>query len=219
MYSVVVPIYRNAEFVPLLIAEFGRIAALVAERFRMPMEVVFVVDGSPDNSYELLQQALPDARFRSQLVLHARNFGSFAAMRTGLRAAKGEAFGIIAADLQEPPELLIAFLENLVEGSCDVVIGVREGRDDPASSRISANLFWWLYRRLVIRDIPEGGVDLFACNLAVRNELLRLDEAHSSLVGLLFWLGFRRREVRYRRRARSMGKSAWTFGKKLTYLS
>ena len=218
MYSVVVPIYRNAEFVPLLVSEFGRIAALVAERFRMPMEVVFVVDGSPDNSYDLLKQALPDARFRSQLVLHARNFGSFAAMRTGLRAAKGETFGIIAGDLQEPPELLIGFLESLADDSCDIVIGVREGRDDPALSRFYANLFWRLYRRLVIKDIPEGGVDLFACNLAVRNELLRLDEAHSSLVGLLFWLGFRRREVKYKRRARAMGKSAWTFGKKVTYL-
>lgn len=218
MYSVIVPIYRNAEFVPLLMSEFGRIAALVENRFRMPMEVVFVVDGSPDNSYELLKEALPDAPFRSQLVLHARNFGSFAAIRTGLRAAKGVTFGVIAADLQEPPELLIAFLENLVDDSCDVVIGVREGRDDPASSRFYAKLFWWFYRRLVIKDIPEGGVDLFACNLAVRNELLRLDEAHSSLVGLLFWLGFRRREVRYKRRARAMGKSAWTIGKKVTYL-
>jgi glycosyltransferase involved in cell wall biosynthesis len=218
MYSVIVPIYRNAEFVPLLISEFGRIAARVAERFRMPMEVVFVVDGCPDNSYELLKEALPDAPFRSQLVLHTRNFGSFAAMRTGLRAAKGETFGIIAGDLQEPPELLIAFLENLVDDGCDIVIGVRESRDDPAASRFYANLFWWLYRRLIIKDIPEGGIDLFACNLAVRNELLRLDEAHSSLVGLLFWLGFRRREVSYSRRARAMGKSAWTFGKKVTYL-
>ena len=218
MYSVVVPIYRNASFVPLLIAEFSRIAALVADRFGMPMEVVFVVDGSPDDSHELLQRALPDAPFRSQLVLHARNFGSFAAIRTGLHAAGGEMFGVIAADLQEPPELLIAFLENLVGDNCDVVVGVREGRADPASSRISANVFWWLYRRLVMTDIPEGGVDLFACNLAVRNELLRLDEAHSSLVGLLFWLGFRRREVSYRRRARTIGKSGWSFGKKLDYL-
>lgn len=218
MYSVIVPLYRNAEFVPLLVSEFGRIAALIAESYGKPMEVVFVVDGVSDNSYELLKQALPHAAFVSQLVLHARNFGSFAAIRTGLHAARGELFAAISADLQEPPELLIAFLENLADDACDIVIGIRESRDDPPMSRFYANLFWRFYRRLIVKEIPEGGVDLFACNLRVRNELLRLEEAHSSLIGLLFWLGFRRREVRYKRRARAMGKSAWTFRKKVGYL-
>lgn len=218
MYSVVVPVYRNAEFIPLLLSEFGRIGKLIAERFGMPMEVVFVVDGSPDNSYGLLKEALPNALFKSQLVLHARNFGSFAAIRTGLHAAKGKTFAVIAADLQEPPELLIAFLEKLVDDSCDIAIGVREGRDDPPLTRFSANMFWRFYRRLIVKDIPMGGVDLFACNLRVRTELLRLEEAHSSLIGLLFWLGFRRCEVPYRRRARAFGKSAWTFAKKVNYL-
>jgi hypothetical protein len=86
-------------------------------------------------------------------------------------------------------------------------------------SRFSANLFWTFYRRLIVKEVPEGGVDLFACNTAVREELLKIEEAHSSLVGLLFWIGFRRSEVRYKRRARAMGKSAWTFRKKLSYLS
>ncbi len=218
MYSVVVPMYRNAEFVPLLVSEFGRIAAVVADRFAVPMEVVFVIDGTTDDSHELLREALPHARFQSQVVLHARNFGSFAAIRTGLHAAKGDLFAAIAADLQEPPELLISFLENLADDGCDIVVGVREGRDDPPLSRFSANLFWQFYRKLIVREIPEGGVDLFACNDTVRRELLRLEEANSSLIGLLFWLGFRRREVSYKRRARTMGKSAWTFRKKITYL-
>lgn len=218
MYSVVVPMYRNAEFVPLLVSEFDRIAAIVANRFGMSMELVFVVDGRTDDAYELLQQFLPHAQFRSQIVLHARNFGSFAAIRTGLHVARGTIFAAIAADLQEPPELLVAFLEALAGDTCDIAVGVREGRDDPPVSRFMANLFWRFYRYLVVKDIPEGGVDLFACNTAVRSELLRLEEAHSSLIGQLFWLGFRRREVKYRRRARAMGKSAWTFRKKVTYL-
>jgi glycosyltransferase involved in cell wall biosynthesis len=218
MFSVVVPVYRNAEFIPLLLSEFNRIAASVSVRFGMPIEVVFVVDGSPDASYELLQELLPGAAFKSQLVLHSRNFGSFAAIRTGLRAAKGDIFSVISTDLQEPPELLIAFLENLIDDRCDIVVGIREGRDDPALSRISANLFWRLYRRWIASEMPEGGVDLFACNSSVRGELLNLKEAHSSLVGLIFWLGFRRLEVKYRRRRRTMGKSAWTFRMRVIYL-
>lgn len=218
MFSVIVPVYRNAEFVPQLIAEFTEISAIVAERYGMPMEFVFVVDASPDDSFEILESALPLAPFQSQLLLHARNFGSFPAIRTGLRAARGDYFAVIAADLQEPPELLIRFLDELVNDESDIAVGVREGRDDPGMSRLYANLFWGFYRRFIVRDIPPGGVDVFGCNRRIRDELLQLEEANSSLVGLVYWLGFRRSEVSYQRRARAYGKSTWTFKKKINYL-
>ncbi len=218
MFSVIVPVYRNAEFVPQLIAEFSAINAIVAERYAMPMEFVFVVDASPDDSFDLLKEALPRAPFQSQLLLHARNFGSFAAVRTGLRAARGDYFATIAADLQEPPDLLLRFLDRLVHGDADIAVGVRQGREDPGVSRLSANIFWGFYRRFVVRDIPPGGVDVFGCNRRIRDELLRLEEANSSLVGLVFWLGFRRCEIPYERRARAYGKSAWTVRKKINYL-
>ena len=157
-------------------------------------------------------------RFPSQLVLHARNFGSLAAIRTGLLAGRGTYFGVIAADLQEPPQLLVDFLAPLVTNVADIVVGRREGREDPAATRISANLFWRLYRIFVNPDIPSGGVDLFGCNRQVRDELIRLEESHSSLVGLLFWVGFRRCEAPYVRRTRAHGKSSWTVAKKFTYL-
>ena len=130
MFSVVIPVYQNAEFIPLLIKEFSRISTVAQERLGLPTEFVFVVDGSPDNSYELLEEALPQAPFPSQLIMHARNFGSMAAVRTGLKAANGDYIANISADLQEPPELLLQFAEALTIGSYDIVIGVREGRDD-----------------------------------------------------------------------------------------
>lgn len=218
MFSVIIPVYRNAEFVPQLIGEFTRISSEVRSRYGMVTEFIFVVDASPDDSHELLEHALPRAPFQSQLILHARNFGSFAAIRTGLRAAKGDYCAVIAADLQEPPELLIRFLERLLHDASDIVVGVREGRDDPAMTRLSANIFWGFYRRFVVREIPAGGVDVFGCNRRIRDELLSLEEANSSLVGLVYWLGFRRSEVRYERRARAFGKSAWTLSKKVNYL-
>jgi polyisoprenyl-phosphate glycosyltransferase len=217
-YSVIIPVYRNEEFIPALLSEFSRIHDIVTERFGLVTEFVFVVDGSPDNCYPLLRQELPKSPFPSQLVLHTRNFGSLAAMRTGLQVGKGLYFGIIAADLQEPPELLLDFLVPLVTDVADVVVARRLGREDPAASRISADLFWRLYRLFVNPDIPPGGVDVFACNRQVRDELLRLEESNSSLVGLLYWVGFRRHETPYARRARAFGRSAWTFRKKLTYL-
>lgn len=216
--SIVIPVYRNAESIPDLIEALSGVVHQAAQNFDYVIEVVFVVDGSPDNSHALLEQALLGAPFASQLLLHSRNFGSFAAIRTGLQAARGEHFGVIAADLQEPPELALRFLDKLRAGECDVVVGRRENRQDPLLSRAASNLFWKLYKKFVIREISEKGVDVFGCNKVFRDHLLQLGEANSSLVGLIFWLGFKRGEVLYERRAREHGKSAWTFKKKVTYL-
>lgn len=218
MLSIVIPVYRNEGSIPDLIAALGEVSAQAQRDYGCPVEVVFVVDGSPDHCHALLAQRLPDAPFAAQLLLHSRNFGSFAAIRSGLQAARGKYFAVIAADLQEPPELTLQFFEKLKAGDCDVVVGCRENRQDPLLSRCSANLFWSLYKRFVIRDIPEKGVDVFGCNRAFRDQLLHLGEANSSLVGQIFWLGFRRGEVRYERRERQHGQSAWTFKKKFNYL-
>src|SRR5262245_63351849 len=101
-YSVIVPVYQNEEFIPSLVSEFSRIHEIVAERFGLTTEFVFVVDGSPDNCYALLREALPKGPFSSQLVLHTRNFGSLASIRTGLQVGRRAYSGIIAADLQQP---------------------------------------------------------------------------------------------------------------------
>lgn len=218
MLSIVIPVYRNEASIPDLIAALTDVAHRAKQDFNCAMEVVFVVDGSPDNSHSILEQALPAVPFASQLLLHSRNFGSFSAIRTGLQAATGNYFGVVAADLQEPPELVLQFLEKLFAGHCDVVVGCRENRHDPLLSRSASNLFWKLYKKFVIREIPEKGVDVFGCNKAFRDQLILLEEANTSLVGLIFWLGFKRSEVTYERRARQHGKSAWTLKKKFNYL-
>lgn len=217
-FSIIIPVYRNSESIPDLIVALSNVAATVRRRFDFMTEVVFVVDGSPDDSYAQLERLLPKAPFASQLLLHSRNFGSFAAIRTGLEFAQGDFFGVIAADLQEPPELLLNFLEKLYSNEFDIVVGSRESRHDPLMTSLISNLFWKSYKKLVIPDIPQNGVDVFGCNLEFRNHLLELGESNSSLVGLVFWLGFRRTEVLYTRQARQHGKSAWTVRKKLNYL-
>jgi glycosyltransferase involved in cell wall biosynthesis len=218
VFSAIIPVYKNEASLPDLVAGLGLIAGEIERRTGDPLEVVFVVDGSPDQSFRVLANLLPGAPFASQLLLHSRNFGSFSAIRTGLGAARGGSFGVIAADLQEPTELLVEFCKELQDDACDVVIGCREKRDDPLTSRIASGIFWSLYKRFVIPDLPAGGVDVFGCNARFRDELLRLEESNSSLVGLIFWLGFRRSEISYRRRERKYGKSAWSFSRKLNYL-
>jgi polyisoprenyl-phosphate glycosyltransferase len=215
LISLVIPVYRNAENISALLAALTDLD----RGLEGALEVVFVVDGSPDDSHARLAAALPTQAFRSQLLSLSRNFGSFAAIRAGLQEARGGRFAVMAADLQEPPELVQTFDERLRSGTCDIVIGTRATRADPALSRVGSGAFWFAYRRWVQPELPVGGVDVFGCTHQVRDEILKLEESNSSLVGLLFWVGFRRELVPYHRRARTSGRSAWTFAKKVRYLS
>jgi len=123
----------------------------------------------------------------------------------------------MAADLQEPPALIASFFEILTSGRADIVFGVRSRRSDPRLSELASSLFWWVFRRFVIEDMPAGGVDIFGCSRQVCDRLLQLPEINSNPIALLFWLGYRREYVVYERAARLEGKSAWTTGKKLRH--
>ena len=212
-HSLIIPVYRNEENIPDLILALDELASAI-EAF----EVVFVVDGSPDNSAELLAQKLPGARFAWQLVELSRNFGAFSAIRQGLALARGQCLAVMAADLQEPPELIIEFFRELKSGLCDVIVGVRASRIDPLPTRLFSQTYWWFYKRLIMRQVPTGGVDVFGCNRAFCTALLSLEERDSSLIGQLFWLGFRRKEIKYQRRPRLAGKSAWNFRRRFRYM-
>jgi polyisoprenyl-phosphate glycosyltransferase len=213
-YSVIIPVYKNEGSISRLLQTLEEINTNLENQ----LEAVFVVDGSPDQSYALLKEALDKLSFPAQLLAHSRNFGSFPAIRSGLMVARGDFFGVMAADLQEPPELLVDFFKNLAADKCDVAIGTRIGRNDPFLSRLASGLFWGIYRRLVMPEMPEGGVDVFGCNRIFREQLLKLEESRSSLIALIFWLGFRRKIVGYERQVREEGKSAWTFRKKMDYM-
>lgn len=158
MHSLVIPVYGNEAS----IGELLEAIAGLSRRLSQPLEAVFVVDGSPDRSYALLRDALPRMPFPAQLLVHSRNFGAFAAIRTGLAAARGEDVAVMAADLQDPIELIERFYDVLARDEADVIIGTRVARADPFLSRVASGVFWWLYRRLVLPQIPPGGVDVFA---------------------------------------------------------
>src|SRR5688572_4659672 len=138
MLSLIVPVYRSEENLPRLFDALTRLAGQLPR----PLEVVFVVDGSPDRSREILAGRLPSWPVQSQLLELSRNFGSFAAIGAGLAAARGDFVAVIAADLQEPPELVIEFEKILASGAADVVFGRRERRRDPWLSQLLSSAFW-----------------------------------------------------------------------------
>lgn len=212
--SVVIPVYKNSASLAVLCDRLDDVAAAVQN-----MEVIFVVDGSPDDSLEVLRGQVPGRRFTSTLVALSRNFGSFSAIRTGLGLAHGRHIVVISADLQEPPELIVDFVEALRSKDVDLVLGRRVSRADPFMTRVTSGAFWWVYRRLIQPQMPPGGVDVFACTTNVRDALLSMRETNTSLVGQLLWVGFVTVTIDYDRVERPFGKSSWTMRKKLRYMS
>ncbi len=212
MLSIVIPVYKNEANLDRLLAELVRLHSTLPD-----LEVVFAIDGSPDHCAEILAARLPATGLRSQLLLLSRNFGSFSAICAGLEHGLGDRFAVIAADLQEPPALIAEFDEILRSGRADITFGVRSSRTDPWLTEITSTLFWSLYRRFVIPEMPAGGVDVFGCTRQVRDRLLTLRESHTNLIALLLWLGYRQVFVPYQRLERLEGQSSWTFAKKLRY--
>jgi len=148
----------------------------VGRRLDGAFEPVFVVDGSPDRSLELLQEMLPSSDFPSQIISLSRRFGSFAAIRANLASGSEDLFAVMAADLQKQPELIVSFQDAMQSGRYDVAVGCRDSRSDPLPDRLFSIAFWELYRTFVQREVPRGGVDVFGCTGRFRAEILRLRE-------------------------------------------
>jgi polyisoprenyl-phosphate glycosyltransferase len=181
------------------------------------VDCVFVVDGSPDDSALQLELCLRDASLEAQVLQLSRNFGSQNAIRVGISHASGDFIAVMAADLQEPISLYKEFFLALSVRGSDIALGKRISRADPILSKMLSKIYWRFYKRWVNPAIPKGGVDVFACTRDVAQKLTSFNETDSSLIGLLFWLGFEREFVEYTRQERHSGKSAWTIQKKVRY--
>lgn len=215
MRSLVIPVYKNAENIASLVKAIEEMAS----RIEGELEVVFVVDGSPDDSYRLLHERLPSAKFRSQLIRHSRNFGSMSAIRTGLEHASADHIAVMSADLQEPIDLILGFYRELSDPEVDVVVGTRVSRQDPWFTKFSSGVFWRFFSKSILKSMPSGGIDTFGCKRKVADVLLALRESNSSLMAQVIWIGFRRREVPYARAKREEGRSAWSFSRRLKYMT
>lgn len=214
MKSIIIPIYKNEKSIPRLL----KVLDDINKEIKDDLEVVFVIDGSPDNSLTILKNNLYYLSFSTKIITHSKNFGAIAAVRTGLSQAGGDFFSVLAADLQEPPELIIKFFDTLEKDSYDVVVGKRLKRYDPFFSRVFSNFFWFLYKKVVFPEMPEGGVDAFGCNRKFRDELVKLKEARSSLISQIFWMGFKRKEIDYIRLKREEGVSSQNLSRKFEYM-
>jgi glycosyltransferase involved in cell wall biosynthesis len=210
--SIVVPVYYNELNLPHLLA---RLLALVDVNPQYDFEYIFVDDGSGDNSFRLLAE-VAERDLRVRVVKLSRNFGSNAAILAGLHYVSGDCVAMIAADLQDPPELITTMLERWESGK-KVVLAAREDREDPFVNRLLSNVFYWLFRRLAIKEMPAKGCDFVLIDGEVADMLVQIGEKNPYLIGLILWLGFDRDVVYYKRQKRELGKSRWTLNKRVKY--
>jgi glycosyltransferase involved in cell wall biosynthesis len=213
-YSLVIPVFKSEANLTDLFNSLDELSLLLKQN----LEVVFVVDGSPDNSLAILLDQARNFTYPVQIIELSRNFGSFQAIRVGVESSKGEFIAVCSADMQEPLDLLVSFFSSLEANECDIALGTRKSRDDGWVSNFTSSLFWKTYKRFIMKDVPYGGVDVFACNTNFRQHLLALKETRSSLIAQIFWLGFSRKFVEYDRAKRSVGKSSWSRKKKIDYM-
>ena len=210
--SIVVPVYFNEPNLP------DTIPQLLALEPQLPggmeLELVFVDDGSGDRSLELLRDYQSRTPDKITVVKLTRNFGSMSAILAGLKASTGDCVGMIAADLQDPPELFVEMAEHWLRGS-KAALAVRSDREESWSQKAFANTYYALIRRFALPDYPEGGFDFFLIDRQVVNDLLEIREKNTNLMSLIFWLGYRPVMIPYVRRARRAGKSRWTLSKKI----
>ena len=208
--SIIVPVYFNAPSLPKLYERLTAIEAQLAE-MGMAMELIFVDDGSGDNSFQELLR-IRELRPQTRLVKLARNFGAVRASKCGMRFVTGDCFTILAADLQDPPELILKMVDKWRAGA-KFTICERISRDDPIVSKVHAAIFYWLLRKLVISDYPRRGYDMALMDASL---LPYLRESSKNLYTplLAYWLGFKPEVILYHRQKREHGKSRWTFSKK-----
>ena len=211
-FSIIVPVYKNEGSLPTL---FDQLDALAADL--QDLEVVFVVDGSPDRSAELIRDYLPRAVPAVQLLTLTRNFGAVRASRTGLMKARGEYMTLMAADLQDPPELVRSLLRTVEEGPCRVAVAVRTDRADPLLTRLTSAVAWRVLRRMSLPSMPEGGFDSYAITREVRDHLAGMTEATFSPLAQLLWLGYPFKPLAYQRPRREHGKSGWSVRARARY--
>lgn len=208
--SIVIPVYYNEKNLEPL---YEDIKKKVIDVIDYEYEIVMVNDGSKDESWKVMQN-LAERDKNIRIISLSRNFGSHAAILCGISHCTGDCAIIKAADLQEPTELVLEMVESWKKGN-NVVLAVREGREESKSQTFFANFYYDLVRKTALPNMPKGGFDVYLIDRKVITVLENLDEKNSALTGQLLWSGFKTDIVYYTRLAREIGESKWTLKKKI----
>ena len=202
--SVVIPVFNEEENITVL---HSRLTA-VLEEIHIDYEVIFVDDGSNDDSLNQLQNlSVKDKRVL--VVELARNFGHQVSITAGLDFARGQAVAVMDADLQDPPEALPEFIAKWRKGY-DVIYAIREQRKERWLKRSSYALFYRILRRVANIDIPLDSGDFCVMDRRVVELLKSMPERSRFIRGIRSWVGLNQVGLPFERHARYAGQSKYT---------
>ena len=211
--SVVVPVYFNEGSLAPLFQELCAVERQLLD-LGVDLELIFVDDGSGDGSFGELVK-IKAARPVTRLVKLSRNFGAVHASKTGIQFVTGDCFLVLAADLQDPPPLILDMVRRWQVGA-KFVTCVREKRSDPPLTTLFAKVYYRLLRAMVVPTYPDGGYDLALMDKVMLPHMQSSGKNINPNV-FAFWLGFKPDVIPYERRKRVHGKSRWTFRKKVKF--
>lgn len=210
--SLVIPIYNEEEVLPQLEARLAELLAALA----LDCEVVFVNDGSKDDSLRLLREmAGREPRYR--VASFSRNFGHQRAITCGMDLARGKAVVVMDADLQDPPEVILEMVAKWRDGY-DVVYGRRRSRAGETKFKLfTAKIFYRLFAAMIPIEVPLDTGDFRLMSRRVVQTLRGLRETHRFVRGLVAWVGFKQIAVEYDRAARAAGETKYPLRKMLAF--
>lgn len=211
--SIIIPVYFNESSLLPLYNDLNDNVLKKLHDYNLDYELIFVDDGSKDNSYMVMKEL---SKLDNKIVLLklSRNFGEHAAILAGLSQCTGDLAVRKAADLQEPSTLILDMIEKYKEGN-KVVLAVRASREEPFVQNCLSSLYASIMRKFALPNMPKGGFDSFLIDRQVVDILVDMKEKNTSLMSQILWSGFSTATVPYDRLKRTIGKSKWTFSKKV----
>ena len=206
--SIIVPLYNESKNLDLLSDKL----VSVLNRLNVSYEIIYINDGSTDNSYEKLVEIHQKNR-SFKIVNFSRNFGKEIALTAGIDYANGSAVIPIDADLQDPPELIGQLIDKWREGY-DVVYATRRSRKGETwLKKTTAKAFYYTVAKLIRIDIPANTGDFRLLDRRVVNALKRMPEKSRFMKGLFSWVGYKQTSILFDRDPRHLGKTSWNYWK------
>ncbi len=205
--SIVVPAYNEEESLPFL---FERLNNFMATMPAYEFEVLFINDGSRDNTINLIK-AYREQDPRYCYVDFARNFGKEIAMIAGLDYATGDAVIFIDADLQDPPELIEELIKYWEEGYDDVYAKRRSREGESFLKKFTSKMYYKILQKMTRVPIQRDTGDFRLLDRRCVNALKKMKESQRNTKSLFSWIGYNKKEVLYDRDARVAGKTKWNY--------
>lgn len=210
--SVIIPCYFNEENIPVTGLR------LIENEKNFPadtkFEYVFVDDGSEDHTLEALYKFHAQYPEKVKVIKLAGNVGSYNAVVAGMEYATGDCTVIIAADLQDPPELMSEMFGYWKKG-LKLVIGSRQDREESWLQKKFSNAFHGMMKRFALKNVPNGGFDYVLFDREIREKIVAMQERNTNVFYLMAWMGYTYINIPYVRKQREIGTSRWTLSKKI----